>query len=257
MIQQYAPFRKALPLLLCFSTALLSAQNTYSGARIAIFEVQILQQKGQILQLRCRMANTGRQTLGSKNTSAEMLVEFDTLILPGLLRGHEAAIAAAVRGNCPKLKLGELSEPIWLDVRLQNRVAENETNTKGCAEIVFDTAYVDTWTERSMQVRFWLKNTGNQPAQLFAKNLEPLVNVYFVSGTKLTRGAIPAGSSSLKKGRETLDGILLPGETLEGTVEFNLKNRSKFSPNIALDFDPAQAVEECGRSGNVWVIRLR
>ena len=127
----------------------------------------------------------------------------------------------------------------------------------GCAEMVFDTAFVEEWGERTMRLHYFLKNTGNAPAHFFSKQAEPIVNVYFVSGAKLTRGAIPAGSSTIRKGSETLDGVLLPGEVLEGRVEIPLKDRSKFSPNVALEFDPAQAVDECGRTGNVYVVKLR
>ncbi len=233
------------------------AQPPYTGSRLALFDVEILQQKPQNLALRCRMANTGRQTLGTKKTAAEMVVEFDTIGLPSLLRGHEADLAEAARSNCPKLKPGEISEPIWLNVRLKSRENESQPLAGACAEMVFDTAFVETWGERTMRIRYLLKNTGNAPAHFFSKNAEPLVNVYFVSGAKLTRGAIPAGNTSIRKGRETLDGVLLPGQVMEGTVEINLKDRSKFSPNIALEFDPAQAVDECGRTGNIWVLKLR
>ncbi|MDO8365988.1 MAG: hypothetical protein Q7T20_04260, partial [Saprospiraceae bacterium] len=193
-------------MFLAIVVAKTAAQPPYTGARLALFDVQILQQKNQNLSLRCRMANTGRQVLGTKKTAAEMVVEFDTIGLPSLLRGHESAIAMAARDNCPRLKPGEMSEPIWLDVRLSSRENIPMTGTFGCAEIVIDTAFVEEWGERSMRIRFFLKNTGNAPARFFSKNAEPLVNLYFVSGTKLTRGAIPAGSTSIKKGRETLDG---------------------------------------------------
>lgn len=243
-------------LLLC-SLSKAFAQPAYSGARLALFDIQILQQKPQSLKLRCRMANTGRQTLGGRKNAAEMVVELDTPGMPGLLRGHEASLEAAARNNCPKLKPGEISDPIWLNIRLKPRSNALPSNAGECAEIVFDTAFVEDWGKRTMRLRYFLKNTGNAPAYFFAKNAEPLVNLYFVSGTKLTRGAIPAGSTSISKGRETLDGILLPGEILEGRVEINLKDRSKFSPNIALEFDPAQSVDECRRVGNVWVVSLR
>ena len=251
-------FRNTVVLFFCtFLVTQTSAQASYTGTRLALFDVQILQQKNQTLSLRCRMANTGRQSIGTKKAAAEMVVEFDTIALPSLLHGHESAIATAARSNCPKLKPGEISEAIWLNVRLKPREYESVAGTGACAEMVFDTAYVEEWGERTMRLRFFLKNTGNAPARFFSKNADPLVNLYFVSGTKLTRGAIPAGSTSIKKGRETLDGVLLPGQVLECTVEISLKDRSKFSPNIALDFDPAQAVDECGRTGNVWVVRLR
>lgn len=200
------------------------------------------------------MANTGREPVGAKKMAAEMVVEFDTLGLPSLLRGHEAAIAEAVRGNCPTLKPGELSELVWLNAQVKPRVWEG---AGGCAEMVFDTAFVEAWGERTMRLRYFLKNTGSAPAQLFSKHAEPLVKAYFVSGTKLTRGAIPAGNTSIQKGRETLDGMLFPGQVLEGTVEIGLKDRTRFSPNIALEFDPASVVDECGRTGNVWIVRAR
>ncbi|MDO8969100.1 MAG: hypothetical protein Q7U74_00335 [Saprospiraceae bacterium] len=249
-------FGKTLGLIvLTISVCKSTAQPSYTGSRVALFDIQILQQKGPNLQIRCRMANTGRQMIGAKNP--ELAVEFDHFGMPGLLRGHEIALAEAARNNCPKLKPGELSAPIWLSVRLQSRTQASEAEPGACAELVFDTAFVENWGTRSMQLRFFLRNTGTAPANFFAKNMEPLVKLYFVSGTKLTRGAIPAGSTSIQKGRETLDGLLFPGEVLEGSVEIPLKDRSKFSPNIALEFDPAQAVDECSRGGNIWVVPLR
>ena len=230
------------------------AQTGYTGSRVALFEVQILQQKNQNLQLRCRMANTGRETIGIKKSSPDLVVEFDTIGLPARLRGHESAIAAAARGNCPKLKPGEVSEAIWLNVALQPRVWSGQG---ACARIEFDTVFVSVWNERSMTLRYVLKNTGNAAANLFPGTAEPLLKVYFVREEKLTRGAIPAGSTSLRKGRETLDSMLFPGQFLEGTVEISLKDRTRFSPNIALEFDPAQTLERCGQSRNVWILRLR
>lgn len=234
-----------------------SAQSDYSGNRLAVFEVQILKQKGSNLQLRCRLANTGRETIGGKSNASTLIVELDTLALPSLLRGHEESIGDAAKNQCPKLKPGEISTPIWLNVRLKSREKPQIVGAAGCAELEFDTAYVETWNAQSMLLHFSIKNTGNAPAHLFSKSVEPQVNVYFVSGNKLTRGAIPAGKTQIQKGRDTLDGLLLPGQSLEASVGIELKDRSKFSPNIALEFDPAQVVDECGRNGNIWVIKLR
>lgn len=234
----------------------LPAQTVYQGRRVAVFDVEILQQKNRQVNLKCRLANTGSLPLTDKKRSEEWVVEFDTNGLPARLRGHETAIAAVVREECPPLKPGEMATPLWLNVRLLPRDTAI-ANSTGCADLSFDTAFVEAWTDRSIQVRFLLVNKGSMPAHLFAKNIEPLVKAYFVSGDKLTRGAIPAGSLAVQKGRETLDGILLPGEVLEGTITLDTKDRSRFSPNIALEFDPAQVVEECDRVGNVRVLRLR
>jgi len=153
-----------------------------------------------------------------------------------------------------RLKPGEVSEAIWLNVALQPRVWEG---LEGCARIEFDTVFVEKWNERSMTLRYVLKNTGNAAANLFPGTAETLINGYLVREEKLTRGAIPAGSTSLQKGRETLDGMLFPGQFLEGTVEISLKDRTRFSPNIVLEFDPSQSVGQCGPKRNVWIIRLR
>lgn len=232
-----------------------AAQTDYQGWRAAVFDVEILQQKNRQINLKCRLANTGAQSLANKKQSSGWVVEFDATGLPPLLRGHEASIAEAVRAQCPPLKPGEISAPIWLNVRLLNR--DTAFAPTGCADLAFDTAFVEEWTGHDIRVRFLLVNRGNAPARFFAKNIEPVIKAYFVSGDKLTRGAIPAGSTTLRKGRETLDGLLLPGEVLEGTISFGLKDRSRFSPNIALEFDPAQVVEECDRAGNVRVLTLR
>lgn len=152
-------FRTAIPLLfLAFSLSKMNAQPAYMGWRVAIFDLEISEQKNQSLSLRCRMANTGRQTIMGEYALAEMVVEFDTLGLPSLLRGYESAIAEAARGNCPTLKPGEVSEPVWLNLRLKPRAWEEGAG--GCAEIVFDTAFVEVWSERTMRLRYFLKNTG-------------------------------------------------------------------------------------------------
>lgn len=239
---------------LYFCVASVSSQQSYSGLRIAVFDLQLLQQKSQSVALRCKMTNTGRQTLGAKNTSEEIVVEFDTLNYPVLLKGFETAIAEAVRNNCPPLKPGEISTPVWLNVRLPDR---KWYGAAGCADVVVDTAYVENWNARSMRIRFFLKNIGSAPAHFYAQKTSPIVNAYFVSGQKLTRGAIPAGTMQIEKGKETIDGMLFPAQILSGIMELNLQDRTKFSPNVALEFDPAQVVDECSRAGNVWVLRLR
>lgn len=252
-------FLHSTVLLLLFLAVLAgpgTAQPSYTGTRVAVFEVKIMRQKAQSISLRCRLANTGRFAIGTKNAT-ELVVEFDTLGLPNLLRGHEPSIAAALRRQCPKLQPGAISDPVWLNVQLQPRLTETVDEPGGCAELVFDTVLVEEWNARTMRLRYFLRNEGNAPARLLSKKTEPTIKLYFVSGAKLTRGAIPAGSTSIRKGRETLDGLLMPGEVLEGTVAIDLSNRSQFSPNVALEFDPAQVVEECGRTGNIWVVRLR
>jgi hypothetical protein len=239
-------------LALVFAAPHVSAQ-AYAGQRVGLFDFEILQQKSQSLTLRCRMVNTGLLQIEKEKLAEEMIVELDSAALPPLLRGHEGAVAEAARRRCPNLKPGEASEGIWLNVE----IAAPPQPSGGCADVVFDTAYVEQWSEGAMRLRFFLKNVGDAPAKIFSKNAETLVNVYFVSGTRLTRGSILAGSTSLQKGRDSLNGWLLPGQILESGVEISLKDRTKFAPNLALEFDSMQAVEECVRGNGVFVVDLR
>ena len=252
-------FRRRFPLwfallVLVFSVMKVAGQGVCSGQRIAVFDVVVLQQKNQKLSLRCRMANTGRKPLQGGRQTESWVVEFDTLGLPALLRGFEDVLAEAVKENAPALRAGELSGPVWLDVKWSPRQWKGAS---GCANLIFDTLFLESWTASAMRLRYKLRNTGAVPANFFGKNAEPLLKAYFVSGEKLTRGAIPAGITSIRKGRETLDGQLWPGQVLEGFMELETKNRTRFSPNIALELDPAQAVDECSRTDNVGVIRLQ
>lgn len=230
------------------------AQSDYGGLRLAVFEVQILQQKKDILTLRCRMANTGRKPLSAQSNTPELRVELDTSGLPMLLQGFESLLAQMAREQCPPLQVGEISAPIWLKMRFTTRAWEGLGT---CAAVVFDTAFVEKWDKNTMRIRYVIRNTGDAPARLFAKKTEPLIQVFFVRGTQRTRGAIPAGNTQIRLGRESLDGLLFPGQRLSGTVEIPLRDRTRFSPNIALEFDPAQVVDECGRTDNIWVIPLR
>lgn len=229
-------------------------QADYSGLRLAVFEVQILQQKDGVLTLRCRMANTGRMPISGQEKSSNLQVELDTSGLPIRLQGFESELVQVAREHCPPLKVGEVSAPIWLKMRYSTRVWDGLGT---CAAVVFDTAYVEKWDKNTMQIRYVIQNTGDAPARLFAKKTAPLIQVFFVRENQKTRGAIPAGSTQIRMGRESLDGLLFPGQQLSGVVEIPLRDRTRFSPNIALEFDPVQVVDECVRTDNIWVIPLR
>ncbi|MDX1911959.1 MAG: hypothetical protein SFV22_10760, partial [Saprospiraceae bacterium] len=120
----------------------LNSQTLYQGWRVAVFDVEILQQKSRQINLKCRLANTGSLSLTDKKHSDKWIVEFDVASLPVRLRGHEAAISAVVREECPPLKPGEITAPLWLNVRLLPRDTTTAGGT-GCADMSFDTAFVE------------------------------------------------------------------------------------------------------------------
>jgi hypothetical protein len=99
-----------------------------------------------------------------------------------------------------------------------------------------------------------VRNAGSAAANLLGESDKAednlALNVYFNSGTKLTRGAILAGGIFIQKGRETLDGLLLPGQVLAGEIEINLANRTRFTSSLVFELDPFQTVNDCNRANN-------
>jgi len=58
----------------------------------------------------------------------------------------------------------------------------------------------------------------------------------------------------LRVPRELANGILPAGKSVHWQVEVSTKNRTRFSPHLALEFDPLQTVPDCGAGKRVWVI---
>jgi hypothetical protein len=131
--------------------------------------------------------------------------------------------------------------------------APDNVGNQKCADLVFDTVYVVKQKKNSMLLHFVLKNKGNATASLLGQTNEKgdniAVNVYMTSGLKLTRGSFLLDGIFFKD-KETEAGLLLPGKLLEGEIEVNTENRTRFTPNLVFELDPFQTVQECNRTNN-------
>jgi hypothetical protein len=226
----------------------------YNGLRIALFDFKILNTRGKTVSLKCRIANTGRETVGGKKTAAETFVELDTANLPAVLWGHEAALAETARSNLPKINPGEISAPVWLKFALRT---PGMPTTGGCADLVLDTAYIYRYNGAEITMRYILQNIGNAAFAVTGDGIALGVNFYFISGNKLTRGAIPAGSSGILLGRETLTGWLNPKQRLLGEMVIDLKNRTRFAPNILIELAVPANLRECDRTNNTRAVTVK
>ncbi len=265
-------FRYLIACVLFISSAgILTAQSDapiYKGLRISLFNVKILKQNKKTIQVLCQGANTGRLpivTNGKKTaSSAALMVELDSFSLPILLQGREQLLADALRRQKLRLEPGAIRENIRLSIPLRKQAGNTlppDTGGNLCPDLVFDTAFVAEYNEKNMLLRFALRNTGTAAAYLLGDSGRSAddnvaVNVYFVSGDKLSRGAIYADGVFIREGVETLDGILLPGQVLYGAMEISLKNRSRFSPNLVFELDPFQRVNECDRTNNTRAVLI-
>ncbi len=258
--------------LFIVGAGILTAQSEapiYKGLRISLFNVKILKQNKKTIQVLCQGANTGRLPIvtNGKNTAsaAALMVELDSFSLPALLQGREQLLSEALRRQKLRLEPGEIRENIRLTIPLRkqqdNALPPDKTGGNLCPDLVFDTAFVAQYNDKTMLLRFAVRNAGTAAAHLLgdsgrsaADNVA--VNVYFVSGAKLSRGAIYADGVFIREGVETLDGILLPGQVLYGALEISLKNRSRFSPNLVFELDPFQRVDECDRTNNTRAVLI-
>lgn len=243
----------------------------YKGLRISLFGFEVLKTKPENVSLRLHVANTGRLpvSFGKKGAKApeSLVIELDTLGVPVILQGRESLISDAVRYQKINLQPGEMMDGLKLEINLESQRAGGKTSPSdpsapvaGCADLVFDTANMVEYTDDIMLLRFVIRNAGKAAAYLLgatdADEDNLAVNVYFVSGNKLTRGAILADGIFIHAGRETLDGVLLPEQHLEGEIRINLKNRTQFTPNILLELDPFLKVDDCNRTNNTTVVKV-
>lgn len=250
-----------------FSAAAQEETPIYKGLRISLFNFSIKKQKPESVSLKLSVANTGRLpvSFGKKNEDPpeNLVVELDTVNLPLVLKGREKSLTDAVRKEKINLQPGEILLDMSLEIKLKtpdsllSPPAETSTG-KNCPDLIFDTAYIVEYTDKSMSFQFIVRNAGNAAARLLGAsdkvedNLG--VNVYFNSSPKLTRGAIFAEGLFIQEGKETLDGVLLPGQALQGEIKISLANRTKFTPNIILELDPFQSVQDCDRTNNTRAI---
>ncbi|MBK8195241.1 MAG: hypothetical protein IPK76_19245 [Lewinellaceae bacterium] len=169
--------------------------SIYKGLRISIFDIEVLKQKSERISLRLQVANTGRLpvSFGKKKQRApeSLVIEIDTVNLPVILRGREQQLTSAVRAQKIKLAPGDIMDELKLEVNLNpNKHAalpgpsEISISGKGCADLVFDTAYIIEYTDNIMRLQYFIRNVGNAPAYLLGTTTEPednlAVNVYFV-----------------------------------------------------------------------------
>jgi hypothetical protein len=237
-------FRKIMLGVMCCIGVSVHAQ-TYLGTSACLFDVKVLQVRNKSVRIKCRVANTGRLDLPGKKSDPAPVIALDTFLLPPVLWGHEASLSEAATGRLPRLKPGQLSDPIWLEVAVAIPPVSD-----GCADLVVDSLYLGYYGAETLTLQYILKNAGVAPVQV-AGGATPLgINVYFTSGNKLTRGAVPAGNDVVLTGRETLTGWLAAGQKMAGKLEIPLKNRSKFMPNLVVELAPPPTLSECDRTNN-------
>jgi hypothetical protein len=248
---------------ICFLLCVLAQISVYAQRRLGVFDVRIVKQEPFFVEITCQVANTGTEIIATSPKKiaygASILIEFDTATLPLALQGREALIANALREASLRLRPGQVRTRWHAAISLEKYQTQTSP-ADACADLVFDTVYLSAYTSTKMQARFVIRNQGNKTVSVLGKTSKTrdnlAVNVYFISGMQLTRGAILAGAMHLREGRESIDGLLQPGQSLEGLIDLDLRDRTRFSPNLAFELAPGSQVEDCNRSNNVRALAV-
>ncbi|MEO6036843.1 MAG: hypothetical protein ABIQ93_00430 [Saprospiraceae bacterium] len=240
----------------CFYSAAVKAQADYQGLRLAVFELKMGKENGGTFSLNCSVANTGRLPVelnGKGIPLFSLVVETDTLHLPAVLRDRPGLVQRALLREKFRLAPGEIRPGLTLSIRLQDTLPD-PLAAPACADLMIDTAYLIQQNERTLSLQVRLRNAGTTAVRLTNLDKALVLNAYFVAGAKLTRGAIFAEQIPLPAPRELSEGLLPAGGSVSWSLEISAKNRTRFSPHLALEFDPLQALPDCGQNRRVWVI---
>ena len=132
-----------------------------------------------------------------------------------------------------------------------------ESSSRVCSDLTFDTAKVVVRSDKSVFLQATLRNRGNTQVRLDLVGADDFrMYVFFISGEKLTRGAIPANNTTLSAMVHNKTPVALqPGETVTVTMDINIKNRTRFSPNFALQLIPPSNIIECDQTNNVLIVK--
>lgn len=264
-----------------------SAQN-YQGYRIGLFNFEWVGKKKKTL--RCSAVNTGRERLSfDKNTAApqSLIVEVDTISLPEELMEKRDWVRLALLQKEVILEPGQMLSKLDLSIKVpskpevsapkekqaaevQKDIAraappEKEEPAKkqepqffdyqnSCPDLVFDSVWVVSIGKKDMTLAFIVHNQGQKPAKITGKKRKEsdnvAVNIYFVSGTRLTRGALLADGIFIGESKDNPSGILAAGARMGGTITVDTEKRTKFSPNVLFELDPFYSILECDETNN-------
>ena len=256
------------------------AQN-YQGYRIGLFNFEWTKKKKA---LRCSAVNTGRESLvfDKKNTApTALIVEIDTVSLPQELLAKKEWVRLALLQQSIDLKPGQLLPVLELTIKIPDQKekpepipaqqAEPPTDQPkpekkffdyedGCPDLVFDSVWVEKMGKSDMTLGFVVLNQGKIPAKITGKKKREsdnvAVNVYFISGDRLTRGALLADGVFIGESKDNPSGILASGARMGGTITVSTEHRTKFSPNVLFELDPFQTLLECDETNNTRSVEL-
>jgi hypothetical protein len=233
--------------------------GAYHGLRAGVLEVQITDQRPALILISCRIANTGKADIPPDQSKAgDLLVELDTAALPMVLLGLEPDIAEAVRRLGLRLKPGEISKRVNLEISLPSPTLHTKVSPRDCPDLVFDTAWLVRFDAKEIGLKYIIKNKGKSPAFVLkrsgARQNNLALHAYFVRESSLTSGAILAETTNIQEGIESFDGILGPGQSMTGSFTVSRELYTRFSPNIVLELDPFSSVDDCDRTNNTIAI---
>jgi hypothetical protein len=272
-----------------FQDSLPLSNPAYSGYRLEVTDLRILEQEGAINYLFTAI-NTGTKDLVlPDNTSSVVLniVESPDQRLPEdqkrqfieMLLGSELSIeAGAIRydqsleskrnkdktpgeQNLSTANAGEQpTEAATNDPETLLNAEDFETGL--CADLVIESVSIVKRSKKAVTLKYKIKNYGKKPVLIVADSKQndhkPVSLAFYMSSSdKLTRGSIPLGNTLLKEKKQLTDGLLYPEKSMTEEIKLDISKMTRFTPVIILELDPYLAIQECSKTNNQNHIRIK
>ncbi|MBP7184246.1 MAG: hypothetical protein KBA06_01970 [Saprospiraceae bacterium] len=256
-------------------------EQIYKGFRLGVSNIREVKKSKSQLLFTCDLANTGKETLTSKDDDFEekTIISFDnTLQDHGLSRFKEEIIHAILGANI-KLKAGEvdLARDFFAKIKkdklntFETETTESNYNathfdTKYCPDLIIDSIIVVKKKRKEITLLASVRNIGNGPTTWIGngKQVEDNLSINgYLSGTPvISRGAYNLGSHFIDK-MNIKDVKKIPheyidvGENIWVELLFDISSYSRYTPVLVLQIDPYLTIKECDRKNNEKFIIIK
>lgn len=256
-------------------------ESLYDGLRCGVVGIRDVQVQGSKWQFTCDLANTGRESLQFKAGSPRrVLFTFDPSLEASGLSVHREAMAALILGSGLKLSAGAYlqGQRFTLDTSLPLAEAYGDEGSgaepvaeapffyyptgegASCPDLVIDTVLVHRVKSYRLDITLRVRNRGDAPARLYSPgSKEDGMGATFFLGNApmITRSSRFIQGDFFRKGLETSDGQLAPGEQVDWTLTLRPESWPGHFDRLQCQLDNFQYVPECDRTNNTYILPLR
>jgi hypothetical protein len=257
-------------------TIIVSNASIYTGFRLQITDIEVIQRKKNSVKIRFNLINSGKRTILLNGMPERIAISFDESLEKNGLQSIQNQLIATVQQKTLYIEAGEMKKNFRETFKIAPDAvlsptpkketdpdnAPGSVNITYCPDMVIEKIDILKQTQKIVLLQYTLANIGKGPVSLYGKLNDDDDNIYvkaFCSTTeKLSRGAIPIGGAAITKGVAHPSGLLLPNQQYKHTMELDISQQTpKFTPYIVLEIDAYQKIWECDEKNNTTAAKMR